>query len=450
MDNSSKFLTPSVEGRILQLFKHLGIQRAHIAGQMAADWRGLADTHPKVISSLTIICPVGIDTDALGEIGARTLVFNGDEGPRTKSVQLSMTSLPDATTVTLKGSQNLPWMDVVADYTDEIIGSMKEFLANMDQKQGGRILRLPEGTGEFAGLTYRISGQGPPIVLLPLGLAPSQWDPIVSNLAEQYCTITLGGTALGFVAVLEERGWSTGYLRMVRRLIEEADLKPGESVLEVGCGTGVISRWLAGYTAEKNKIVGVDMNPYLLREAVALTKKEGLGGVIEFREGNAEALEIANDSFDVTLSCTLLEEGDADRMLAEMIRVTKPGGKLAVIVRSVDMHFLVNVPIGVGLKSKIESPGGDVVEKGCADVSLYRRLHGIGLYDIKMFPQMATFDVPNGPWLNFLQNRLLGKVTQEELDEWQAGLAQAESEETFFVAMPHHCAVGTKPLNASK
>jgi ubiquinone/menaquinone biosynthesis C-methylase UbiE len=235
---------------------------------------------------------------------------------------------------------------------------------------------------------------------------------------------------------------------MVRSLIDEVDLQPGDSVLEVGCGTGVISRWLARRTSEKNKIVGVDINPYLLGEAIALTKSEGLGGLIDFREGNAEALLIPDDSFDITVSCTLLEEGDADKMLKEMIRVTKPGGRLAVIVRSVDMPFLVNVPIEAGLKSKIEAPGGDFAEKGCADVGLYRRLRRAGLCEVKMFPQMATFETSNGPWWHFLKNRFLGKLTPEELNGWQTGLVKAESEETFFISMPHHCAVGTKTPTA--
>jgi ubiquinone/menaquinone biosynthesis C-methylase UbiE len=320
---------------------------------------------------------------------------------------------------------------------------MMDFLSGMDQNHPSP---LRQGKGEFAGITYRISGRGQPIVLLPLGLAPSQWKPIVEKLGERYCIITLGGAALGFVAVLESRGWSTGYLRIVRSLIEEVDLRNGDSVLEVGCGTGLISRWLARRIAGKNKIVGVDINPYLLREAIALTKSEGLGGRIDFREGNAEALPIPDDSFDITVSCTVLEEGDADRMLPEMIRVTKPGGRLAVIVRSVDMPFLVNVPIRAGLKSKIETPGGDVAEKGCADVSLYRRLRRAGLDNVKMFPQMATFDASDGAWWHFLQNRLLGKLTPEELYEWQADLVKAESEEIFFVSMPHHCAVGTKSM----
>ena len=58
-----------------------------------------------------------------------------------------------------------------------------------------RIASLREGEGEIAGISYRIRGVGPPLVLLPMFLAPSQWEPLVPRLSERYCTITLGGAA---------------------------------------------------------------------------------------------------------------------------------------------------------------------------------------------------------------------------------------------------------------
>ena len=139
----------------------------------------------------------------------------------------------------------------------------------------------------MAGIPYRIQGMGPPLVLFPLGLAPSQWAPLLSRLSARYCTISLGGPALGFVALLESRGHAAGYQGMVRQLLETAQLRPGEGVLDVGCGSGVLDRWLAQYTGGANRIVGVDINRYLLGEAATLVQHEGLEGVIEFREGNA-------------------------------------------------------------------------------------------------------------------------------------------------------------------
>ena len=71
--------------------------------------------------------------------------------------------------------------------------------------------------------------------------------------------------------------------------------------------------------------MAVDINRYLLREAEALATKAGMRDSITFRECNVDRLPFADNSFQVTLACTVLEEGDANRMPAEMVRVTEPG-----------------------------------------------------------------------------------------------------------------------------
>jgi len=74
-----------------------------------------------------------------------------------------------------------------------------------------------------------------------------------------------------------------------------------------------------------------------------MARRESLEGAIEFRDGNAGSLPFADNSFDVAVSVTVIEEVDADGMLAEMVRVTKPGGGVAVIARAIDMPFLMNL-----------------------------------------------------------------------------------------------------------
>jgi SAM-dependent methyltransferase len=180
---------------------------------------------------------------------------------------------------------------------------------------------LPEQEGEFAGISYRIRGAGPPLVLLPLDLAPSQWEPLIPQLSAHYCTITLGGPALGVISLLEGRGRS-GYLGVVRMLLDAVRVRPGEIILEVGCGSGVVLRELARRTAGANPIIGIDINPYLRREAMSLAAGEGLADKIIFQEGRAEALPLESSTVDIALSCTVMEEGDADRMLIELVRVT--------------------------------------------------------------------------------------------------------------------------------
>jgi len=222
-------------------------------------------------------------------------------------------------------------------------------------------------------------------------------------------------------------------------------LRRGETILEVGCGSGVLDRWLARYTRQANPIIGVDVNRYLLREATALAMQEGLADIIAFREGDAEALPFPDHHVDAALSFTVLEEGNADRMLAELVRVTKPKGHVAAMVRAIDISWVVNVPLRPELKTKAQIPRGFVGAQGCADASLYRRFHQAGLTHVQMWPQFAAFEQHQTPQAQFAQSAILGAITAEETQEWHLGVAQAVADGTYFIAQPFHCAVGTKP-----
>jgi ubiquinone/menaquinone biosynthesis C-methylase UbiE len=207
-----------------------------------------------------------------------------------------------------------------------------------------------------------------------------------------------------------------------------------------------LDRWLARHTGGTNQIIGVDVSRYLLREARALVRREGLEGVIEFREGNALALPFPDNHFDVTMSSTVIQRVEADRMLADMVRVTKPGGRVAVVGHAHDLPRWVHLLLRAELKARVEAPGwapdrGHAL--GCDDASLYRRFREVGLSQVKMFPQFATFD--DRERLQSLQGEILPTLSAEEATEWRAAVAQAEAAGTFLIATPFHCAVGTKP-----
>ena len=207
----------------------------------------------------------------------------------------------------------------------------------------------------------------------------------------------------------------------------------------------MLDRWIARRTTQANRIIGVDVNQYLLREAKALAMQEDLASVIAFQQGNAEALPFPDNHVDVALSFTVLEEGNADRMLAELVRVAKPGGRVAVMVRAIDIPLVVNVPLRPELKSKAQTPRGFVGAEGCADASLYRRVHQAGLTHVQMWPQFAASAHPETPQAQFAHGAILAALSAEETQEWHAGKAQAVTDGTYFIAQPFHCAVGTKP-----
>jgi ubiquinone/menaquinone biosynthesis C-methylase UbiE len=445
-----------VETCLAVLLDHLEVPSAHFAARGSADLQGFMSRHPERLASLTLLCPAVLDPRTLAPLAGRLLVVTGDRGPGARRVEAGLSELRQATAVVLADYTGHTWADIAAERGDGIGTAIQEFLASPALPRVPPAAGLGEQEGEIAGISYRVRGAGPPLILLPLDLSPGQWEPLIPALSARYCTITLGGALFGSVASLEERGRS-GYMAVVRALLDALAIVPGESVLEVGCGSGVIMRELARRTAVgppptglsrgANRLIGRDMSPYLLREARALARRAGLLDRIDFGEGRAESLPLADGAVDVALSSTVFEEGDADLMLSEIVRVTRPGGRVGIVVRAIDMPFWVNLPLDPALKAKVDAPGiigGGAAPEGVADASLYRRLAALGLTGLKCFPQMVAV-VPGSERIERYQQQIFAALTPAETKAFREAVAVAERDGTFFIAQSYHCAVGTKP-----
>lgn len=393
---------------------------------------------------------MGINRQALGDKPIPTLVVAGDRGRAALAAHEEAAQIAGAADLKLANYFSPSWADAIADRPREIGDAMKAFIGRNAGSVKAADFPGDRSAGEIAEISYSIHGKGEPLILMPLALAPSQWQPIITELSQHFCTITLGGKHLGMVAHLEIRAQSS-YMRVIDQLLGEVALKPGQSLLEVGCGPGAIVRRIAARTRGANPIFAVDVNRYLIGEAAALAKHEGLDRYIDFQAGDAIDLPFESNRFDCTISCTVMEEGDADRMLTEFVRVTKPGGKVGAVVRSIDLPRWVNIPIGSGLKKKIEDAAflsGNVTDEGCADASLYRRMIAAGLKDVAMLPQWASHN--DGERLDYLHDRIIGLLEPEDLTNWRAACNQAKAEGTFFIAEPFHCAVGLKPQEVKR
>lgn len=113
-------------------------------------------------------------------------------------------------------------------------------------------------------------------------------------------------------------------------IITHMQLNDGETVLEVGCGTGYLSRYLM--RGKRNLFVtGVDMDQGFLTEAVRFARQEGLHN-ISFMQADANALPFADHSFDRVVSHTFLTSTRTpQKSLKEMHRVVKTGGSISSI-----------------------------------------------------------------------------------------------------------------------
>lgn len=110
-------------------------------------------------------------------------------------------------------------------------------------------------------------------------------------------------------------------------LVEAADVRPGERVVDVACGTGIVARLAAERTGPDGSVAGVDINAGML--AVA----RSIAPTIEWYEAPAEALPLADSAVDVALcNLGLMFFPDKVAALREMRRVLTSGGRAAVLV----------------------------------------------------------------------------------------------------------------------
>jgi ubiquinone/menaquinone biosynthesis C-methylase UbiE len=117
-----------------------------------------------------------------------------------------------------------------------------------------------------------------------------------------------------------------------KRVVELASLKPGESVLDVGCGTGTLAIAAKRCVGPQGRVSGIDPSPEMIQRARKKARKSGIE--IIFENAAAEKLPFPDAAFDCVLSTVMLHhlpEEARRKCLSEIRRVLKPGGRLLAV-----------------------------------------------------------------------------------------------------------------------
>jgi arsenite methyltransferase len=185
---------------------------------------------------------------------------------------------------------------------------------------------------------------------------------------------------------------------------ELARLAPGQTVLDLGCGAGndvFIARRCVG---DAGRVIGLDFTPEMLAKAEANRSKLGYDNV-EFRQGEIEAMPVADAEVDVVISnCVLNLVPDKRAAFAEIFRVLKPGG-----------HFTVSDIVLEGeLPAKMKSAAELYV--GCVAGALQRTeyldaVRGAGFEAVEV-PKAREIQIPDAD--------LLQELNEDELRAFRA------------------------------
>lgn len=144
---------------------------------------------------------------------------------------------------------------------------------------------------------------------------------------------------MGYPAASYERYSVPGlFAPWASRLARIADPRPGQRILDVACGTGIVARTVAQVVGTRGTVVGLDLDPDMIGTGRAAAERESVA--IEWRTGRAEQLPFADGGFD-TVICQfgLMFFADRRAALTEMHRVLRPGGRVVVSVwQGLDRH----------------------------------------------------------------------------------------------------------------
>jgi ubiquinone/menaquinone biosynthesis C-methylase UbiE len=183
-------------------------------------------------------------------------------------------------------------------------------------------------------------------------------------------------------------------------LLDDAGPQPGERVVDVACGTGVAARLAAPRVGALGTVVGVDLNPAML--AVARELPAPGGAAIEWREGNAQALPLPEAAFDLALCAHGLQFfPDRRGALREMLRVLRPGGRVAVSVwRSLE-HSPASRLLWEAIARRFNTTTAVLLPSfGLGDADELRGLlESAGFVDVTVTPRSHTVREPRSPQL---------------------------------------------------
>lgn len=263
---------------------------------------------------------------------------------------------------------------------------------------------------------------------------------------DAYREIDRSADPAALVASLETRGRDAAQRRMRHGFLRAIPVRRRDTVLEVGCGTGVILRDLIPLVGAGGRVAGIDPSRAVLAAARRLCRGTG----INLRHADGAKLPFKDDGFDVTLAVTvLLHVADPAAVVSEMARVTRPGGRVAV--QDQDFGTMALAHPDRALTDRIlDGVVNHIYEEPYSGRRLPAVLHAAGLERIRLrtdvYQETSLTEYTNAFLGRRAENAVrFGIVDTAEAERWLDGITAYAEAGTFVFTVNYYGAVGLKP-----
>jgi len=223
----------------------------------------------------------------------------------------------------------------------------------------------------------------------------------------------------------------------------------GDRVLDLGCGPGVDTLPLAVLVGDNGRVIGIDSDEKMLAEAQQAALDAACDGWVEHRLGSAMELPLGDDMLDASRAERLLQVLPAaleQTILSELIRVTRPGGR--VVLADTDWSSACVDFSDNGLERRLmEFFALHMRPNGFAGRHLWALCRELGLVDLRLdvvpMVQERLEDTPFGNWL-IVTARAEGVISEDEALQWVDELKQREQTGRFYACVNMVIASGRK------
>lgn len=240
-----------------------------------------------------------------------------------------------------------------------------------------------------------------------------------------------------------------------RRTYELMALQEGHRVLDLGCGPGSDTIALAGLVGETGHVHGVDFDSEMVVEANERAHAAGVAAQVVHQQADAASLPFDDDFFDSCRSERVFQHlSDPAAGLAEMIRVTRPGGRIAVL--DSDYGSISIASEFPEIERRLAEHYCSVMNSPFAARLVYRMFKGAGLDDVSVEAVPFIIDDVGVFSTVFLLDRSLreaeeaGRLTGDEVRQFRADLDQSAQIGGFLASVGQLLVSGRKPVSATR